>query len=71
MATLKRMHLEKKPFHFRSIKPFASLVLRADQAVALGLCTLARAGEGGISTSLAGKRRWMIPCLSTLPPATT
>lgn len=26
----KRMHLEMKPFHFRSIEPFAMLVLRAE-----------------------------------------
>lgn len=41
-----------------------------NQAVALGLCTLARAGEGGISTSLVGRGSWMTPCLPTLPPVT-
>lgn len=64
----KRMCLEMKPFHFRSIKPFSMLVLRADQVVALCLCTLAKAGESVTSISLVGRRMSMTPCLFTRPP---
>lgn len=42
------------------------LMLGADQVVALGPRMLRRAGLGGISTSLVGRRRWITPCLFTL-----
>lgn len=57
LAALQRMSLGLKLFHFRSIKGFCVLVLRAEQA--LGLSMLTGPGGSGISTIPAGRRRWM------------